>query len=62
MAEPDITIALVERRKKLLYEAPDECPACRSDQMQLLDWIHSAVAVWQCRHCRQKFYFELIKD
>lgn len=62
MPEPDITLALAERRQKLLREAPSECPACRSQQLQLWDWVHSAVAVWRCRHCRQKFYFELTKD
>jgi ribosomal protein L37AE/L43A len=59
---PDNTLALVERRKKLLQQAPEECPGCQASQLQLLDWIHAPVAIWQCRMCRLKFYFELIKD
>ena len=62
MTNPDRTLALVERREKLLRQAPDNCPSCFTDQIQLLDWIHAPVAIWQCRHCRLKFHFEIIKD
>lgn len=62
MSEPDKTLALVERREKLLRQAPDKCPSCFSDQVQLTDWIHAPVAIWQCRMCRLNFYFEIIKD
>lgn len=49
-------------RQILLSQEPDECPGCHSVQLRLLDWIHAPVAIWQCRHCRLKFYFEIIKD
>lgn len=62
MTQPDKTLALVERRKRLLSQAPDECPGCHYVQIQLLDWIHAPVAIWQCRMCRLKFHFEIIKD
>ena len=62
MPEPDKTLALVERRQRLLNQEPDRCPGCASEQLQLLDWIHAPVAIWQCRHCRLKFYFEIIED
>ena len=62
MSDPDRTLELVERRKRLLRQAPDRCPSCSKTSIQLLDWIHAPVAIWQCRMCSQQFYFEIIKD
>ncbi len=33
------------------------CPSCTSSQVQLI--MHDSVpAVWRCRKCRHKFYYE----
>ncbi len=48
-------------RREILCKHSPCCPKCDTDQVQLIEYIESDVAKWKCRHCRQKFYFELIK-
>lgn len=46
------------RCEALCNNAP-VCPKCDSTQIQLIEYMDT-VAKWKCRHCRTKFYFELI--
>jgi hypothetical protein len=39
---------LAERREKLC-KAPPLCPDCKTDQVQLTEWIEGEVAEWKCR-------------
>ena len=48
---------LADRREKLCKKPPT-CPDCKTDQVQLTEWIEGEVAEWKCRHCRTRFKFE----
>ena len=53
------TTWLAERREALCKEPP-LCPDCRTDQVQLIEWIEEETAEWKCRHCRTRFKFERV--
>ena len=47
-------------RREMLCKKPPICPDCKTDQVQLTEWIEGEVAEWKCRHCRTRFKFERV--
>jgi ribosomal protein L37AE/L43A len=46
-------LEMVERRETAARSQP-LCPACESEQVQLVDWRQWPV-VFKCRHCKRRF-------
>jgi transposase-like protein len=50
-------VYLADRRVKLCSPSP-VCPACGTEQVQLVDWIELPVR-WRCRECRHRWQTNL---
>ena len=48
-------------RREMLCKEPPTCPDCKTDQVQLTEWIEGEVAEWKCRHCGVRFKFERVR-
>lgn len=49
------------RRRLSLLKLKQVCPKCKTDQIYLLNYLNT-IAQWKCRECRNKWYYEPIKD
>lgn len=49
-------LLLANRRETLSRLAP-RCPACATEQVQLVDYF-VAPSEWRCRKCRHRFIYE----
>lgn len=44
-------------RREMLCRNAKPCPACFTDQVQLVDYV-AVPAQWKCRHCKHRFTHE----
>ena len=51
---------ILAERREMLCKKPPTCPDCKTEQVQLTEWIEGEVAEWKCRHCRTRFKFERV--